>query len=127
MKLNNHKRYIFSQPYFNLTIPGSNVYFFVYNIFIHNRDQMYLMSTNNVFGSDALTLSRPGQGDGSINYTYAKTYKLKQIHWKAIDHEDQRCDEENTEGYTSKCITEFLETTIGCNMNLQGSKLGLEM
>lgn len=92
--------------------------FFVYKIFIHNKDQMYLMSTNNVFGSEALTVSKPGEGANS------KTFKLSQIHWIARDQKYQKCDEENTIGNTSKCITAFLEREIGCSMNLQKSKHG---
>ena len=88
---------------------------------------MYLMNENNVFGSDQFGVFRPGQGDGSGNFIYAKTFKLNQIHWKAIDHENHKCDDENTVGHTSMCITAFLEKEIGCTMNLQGSKPGLEM
>ena len=79
---------------------------------------MYLMSTNNVFGSEALTVSKPGEGANS------KTFKLSQIHWIAKDQNDQRCDEESTIGNTSKCITAFLEREIGCHMNLQESGYG---
>ena len=89
---------------------------------------MYLMNNNNVFGSDQFGVYRPDQGEDSGNVIYAKTFKLNQIHWKAIDHESHKCDEENTVGHTtSMCITTFLENTIGCTMNFQGSKPGLEM
>ena len=88
---------------------------------------MYLKSLNNVFGSDSVTVSALKKEDDK-NYTYQKSYTLKQKHWKAIDHGDQRCDQRETAvGYTSKCITKFLEMTIGCSMGLQGSDGGLEM
>ena len=89
--------------------------FFVYKIFIHNKGQMNLMSEINIFGSEPLTVGKPGEGANS------KTFKLSQIHWIAKDQKDQRCDEENTIGNTSKCITAFLEREIGCSMNLQES------
>ena len=79
---------------------------------------MNLLSTSNVFGSEPLTMSKPGKGANS------KTFKLSQIHWIAKDQKDQRCNEENTIGNTSKCITAFLEREIGCSMNLQESELG---
>ena len=82
---------------------------------------MNLMSENNIFGSEALTLSKPGVGANS------KPFKLSQIHWKAKDQKDQRCDEENTIGNTSKCITAFLEREAGCSMNLQESGYGSNM
>ena len=107
-------------------MPGNDL-FFVYSIFIQNKGQMYLMSLNNVFGSDEVSLSNPSLGDSSGNYIYSKTYKLQQVHRKALDHEDHRCDVRKTEGYTSKCITTFLETTIGCTMNLIGSDLNVEV
>ena len=89
---------------------------------------MYLKSANNVFGSDSVAVS-PLKKDGkNYTYLYHKTYTLKQIRWKAVDNDDQRCDQRETAvGYTSKCITKFLEMTIGCSMGLQGSDGGLEM
>ena len=43
------------------------------------------------------------------------------MHLKALDKEQQRCDQDDSAGNTTKCITEYLEQKIGCSMDLQDS------
>lgn len=86
---------------------------------------MYLPQYEKSFGSEFLTITVPNHGyniqDTNLSFSYGQDYLLKRTHWKALDNEQQRCDQEDNAKSTTKCITEYLEEVAGCSMGLQGS------
>ena len=91
---------------------------------------MYLPQYEKTFGSAFLTIELQNHGfniqDENNTYSYSQNYLLKRTHWKALDNDEQRCDQENNAGSTTKCITKYLEDEIGCSMGLLGSNLTLK-
>ena len=90
---------------------------------------MYLPQYEKAFGSAYITIEPPNHGfnkyDTNYSYTYSQKYLLKRTHWKAQDSEEQRCDEKNNARSTTKCITKYMESEIGCSMGLMGTNLTL--
>ena len=84
---------------------------------------MYLPHYERAFGSDFLKVSLPSNEERKKDreYMYSQSYRLRRTHWKALDNEQQRCDQNDAAGNTTKCITEYLERKIGCSMDLQDS------
>ena len=106
-----------------------------YMIFFYNKGQMHFPNPTKIFGSDFLLMDlpntaltqRPGNETGLGKYQYFKQdFYLTQVHWKAIDHKKQRCDNKRSfvdeENSVSECIVGYLEEEIGCSMQLYGSK-----
>ena len=92
-------------------------------MFLYNKGQIYLPNYEKAFGSEFLKLKLPhySQRKKSTLYRYSQDYLLKRMHLKALDKEQQRCDQDDSAGNTTKCITEYLEQKIGCSMDLQDS------
>ena len=94
-------------------------------MFFYDKGQMYLPQYEKTFGSAFLTLDIPNHGfniqDTNNSYYYGQNYLLERTHWKALDNEEQRCDQKSNAGSTTRCITKYLEEEIGCSMGLQGS------
>ena len=84
---------------------------------------MYLPHYERAFGSDFLKVSLPSNEERKKDreYMYSQSYWLRRTHWKALDNEQQRCDQNDAAGNTTKCITEYLEQKIGCSLGLLGS------
>ena len=108
---------------FNLTLPDDLV---VFDLFLYNKDQVYIPNTSNVYGSDYITIEKPEAEDGK-HYSQYWSYPLNRVHWKAVDQDYQRCDDKQTIGATSKCLAGFLEGRIGCSMHLQGTNPQFEV
>ena len=53
-------------------------------------------------------------------------YELERTYWKALDTPEKRCDMKNT-AFPTKCITNYLEKTIGCSMGLVESNPNVQM
>ena len=49
-----------------------------------------------------------------------KIYRIERTRWKTLNTEKQRCDNENATNNTTKCITRYIEETIGCSMGMYG-------
>ena len=94
-------------------------------MFLYNKGQIYLPNYEKAFGSEFLKLKLPDcrMRKKSSHYRYYQDYLLKRMHLKALDKEQQRCDQDDDAGNTTKCITEYLEREVGCSMDLQGSTL----
>ena len=125
------------QVEFNLRLPYGVQKF---NVFTYNKGQMHLPAFDKKFGSSHIEVSHPdiyGQwtdldtnylldkdriSEKNINtYQYRSEYELSRTHWKEVDHNFQRCDENTKVGNTTKCIANYLEGKIGCFIGLQGS------
>ena len=98
---------------------GHDVDFYFY---LHNKGQMYFPRQDETFGSFHLLKTM------TVRHwtTYSQRFRLEQTHWKTLDTENQRCEDQNAEGNTAACITEYLEQTVGCSMDLYGSDPGIE-
>ena len=86
---------------------------------------MYLPNYEKTFGSSFLKITLPHstwqrERKGSSRFVYSKDYLIKKTYLKALDKDQQRCDQDNTMWNTTKCITRFLEQEIGCSMGLVG-------
>ena len=90
--------------------------------FIHNRDQMYLPRQDQLFGSYYFPVGMPT--DKEV-FTIA-SYELERTHWKTLNTEKDRCDETDSEANTTKCITQFLEQSVGCSMGSYGADPSME-
>ena len=89
-----------------------------YRYYLHNKDQMYFPKVDEIFGSKVF-YSPMAEG--------SPTYKIKRIRWKALDTPGKRCTSQDTEANTTKCITAYMENTIGCSMGLAGSDRQIPM
>ena len=96
-------------------------------IFVHNKGQMYFPKLDNIFGSDFLILDIAEIiQKKNLNKTGLYQYlKLERIFWKSLDAPEKKCDRKN-KGLTTKCITNYLEQSIGCSMGLAESNPAVE-
>ena len=98
-----------------------------YMIFFYNKGQMYFPNPTKVFGSEFLLIELPSDAATIYDQYFKQKFYLTQIHWKAIDHEKQRCDDKRSlgeeENSVSECVVGYLEEEIGCSMGLYGSKM----
>ena len=105
-----------------------------YMIFFYNKGQMYIPNPTKIFGSEFLLIDLPNNAlthsphneSHLAKYQYFKQdFVLSNVHWKAIDHKRQRCDNTRSfmdeENSVSQCIVNYLEDEIGCSMGLYGS------
>ena len=94
-----------------------------FNLFVHNKGQMYFPKNDEIFGSHhmSITVNKVNKG------YYDQHFTLTRIRWKTLDSEFKRCDEDTTlEANTTECITHHLEDKIGCSMGLSGSDQKLQ-
>ena len=82
---------------------------------------MYLPRADRSFGSDYtyMQLSELERERGS-GMVLQQMYEVDRAHWKSLDSKERRCDPEN-KNYVTKCITKFLENSIGCSMGMPES------
>ena len=116
------------QPIFTMKIP-EDINF--YMIFFYNKGQKHFPNPTKIFGSEFLLIDLPNTAlandpsEGKYQY-FKQDFYLTQMHWKAIDHKKQRCDNSRSykeeENSVSECIVGYLEREIGCSMGLYGSK-----
>ena len=94
-------------------------------VFMHNKDQMYVPKIDNIFGSEFIALqvdsARMKAKKNGSEYHIITVYKMAKTHWKALDTPIKRCRSENKEANTTKCIVQFLENRIGCSLGLAKS------
>ena len=80
-----------------------------YRLYLHNKDQMIFHKVDEIFGSRV------------INVPKGRKYKIKRTSWKALDYPAKRCTEQGAKANTTRCITNYIENTIGCSIGLSGS------
>ena len=78
---------------------------------------MYFIKQDNPFGSSYLFVRMPK--DKEVKWTLK--YQLERTHWKTLNTENERCDETNLEPNTTKCITRYIEQSVGCSMGYHGT------
>ena len=102
------------QPKITIPIPKDHMCFY---FFIHNKDQMYIPKQDEAFGSFYfyIALGAPS------NKNYYRSYLLTRTRWKTLSTPSQRCDDGKSEANTTKCITRYMEQTVGCSMGLHGT------
>ena len=94
----------------------------LFMVLVHNKGQMYFPRPDKIFGSDyiILDIAEIIQKE-TLNETGLYQYfELERTFWKSLNTTEKRCDMGNT-AHTTKCITNFLEQTIGCSMGLAES------
>ena len=96
------------------------------NVFMHNKDQMYIPKIDKIFGSEFLSLQvdsarmKKAKEQGTA-YHISTVYNMAKTHWKALDTPLKRCRSETKEANTTTCIVQFLENKIGCSLGLAKS------
>lgn len=95
-----------------------------YMVFFYNKGQMFLPNPTKLFGSEFHLFGLPEKK--LTNQYYRQKFKLTQTHWKALNTDNQRCDDEHLSTddniAVTECIIGYLEGEIGCSMGLQGGK-----
>ena len=86
---------------------------------------MYFPKADGLYGSEFIHLRVDKKVEE--NKTYQINYQMKKTHWIAMDNPDKRCDGSFSEANTTRCITRYLEQTIGCSMGLAGSDKQIAM
>ena len=93
-------------------------------IFMHDKGHMFQPRADKIFGSDYILMEmqeqiaeRTGNGTDTLYYQY---HEFGRTHWKSLDTPEKRCDSENKYNAT-KCITHFLESSMGCSMSMAES------
>ena len=88
---------------------------------------MYFPKPDNIFGSDymILDIAEIIQKENLNETGLYQYFELQRTFWKSLDTPEKKCDMKN-KGLTTKCITNFLEQTIGCSMGLAESDPGVE-
>ena len=104
-----------------LHAPWANTFFYVY---VHNKNQMYF--TSELFGNDNFFLDTSRVERRARATELLRGFKVKRTLWKSLDTPSKRCDKSNTDANTTKCITQYLEDTVGCSMGLARSDPGVE-
>ena len=99
--------------------------FLEFTIFIHNKEQIYLPKSDEIYGSAFLLLLIDVNKKDRKGMRYNQSYMLRRTHWKARNTEKKRCDNENTEAKTTTCITQYLEHKIGCSLGLSGTDVDI--
>ena len=87
-------------------------------IFMHNKDQMYFPKTDEIYGSTYQTIKIKEDLLQKHATIFLMDYLVKRTYWKALDTKNKPCDTSNIAGNTTACITEYLENTIGCSIDL---------
>ena len=86
-------------------------------IFLHDKGHMYMPRVDRIFGSEYIVIHKSTWENETAYYQY---HEFGRTHWKSLDTQDKRCDVENRYNAT-KCITLFLENSIGCSMGMAES------
>ena len=95
-------------------------------VFLHNKDQMYVPKIDNIYGSEVIAFlvdsarMKKAREQGTA-YDIRTVHKMAKTHWKALDTPLKRCRSENKEANTTQCIVQFLENKIGCSLGLAKS------
>ena len=100
-----------------------------YRLYAYNPNQMFLPNHEETFGSQYLKIDSPAKSNTLTavrTNSYYQEYKISRTHWMSLDHEESRCNSRQGKENTTKCITEYLESKIGCSMGLQLSLTGLK-
>ena len=100
-----------------------------YRLYAYNPNQMFLPNHEETFGSQYLKIDSPAKSDTLTavrTKSYYQEYKISRTNWMSLDHEESRCNSQQSKENTTKCITEYLESKIGCSMGLQLSFTGLK-
>ena len=100
----------------------------LFMILVHNKGQIYFPKPDNIFGSAYIILPLEDiLKKETLNETgLYQYYELERTYWKALDTPEKRCDMKNT-AFPTKCITNYLEKTIGCSMGLVESNPHVQM
>ena len=100
----------------------------MYRIYAYNSDQMFLPNQNKIFGSHFIKLESPSKYEDTRRdkKDYYQEFEISRTHWLQLDHAESRCNPHGREGNTTACITEYLESKIGCSMGLQRSNSGVK-
>ena len=93
-------------------MPQNSIY-----TFLHNKDQIYIPKTNNIFGSEMILLS-VSQEMRQAGTFGLQPYRLKRTLVKGLNTPTRRCDKDGSKAHVTRCITSYLESTIGCSMIL---------
>ena len=83
---------------------------------------MYFPKRDEAFGSFYI-YKMMAKHEGWMNH---QKYRIERTHWKTLNTEKQRCDNENATNNTTKCITRYIEKTIGCSMGMYGTDQDLK-
>ena len=82
---------------------------------------MYLPRADRSFGSDYTYMQLfELERERESGMVLQQMYEVDRAHWKSLDSKERRCDSEN-KNYVTKCITKFLENSIGCSMGMPES------
>ena len=103
---------------FEIELPENSSHASYIAIFVHNKDQMYIPKSDEIFGSTFQSIKINEELLKNNDSYFLMDYKVKRTHWKALDIQSKRCDPSNSPGNATQCITSYLENTIGCSMNL---------
>ena len=87
---------------------------------------MYFPRADNLYGSDTFYLETSGALRKSGTTEFLRYYKIRRLHWNALDNPEKRCDMVDTEANTTRCLTRYMEETVGCSMGLTRSDLRME-
>ena len=103
----------------NIKIPEGHTGF---HFFIHNKDQMYFIKEDNAFGSYYQFLRMPRER----GTRFLAKYNLERTFWKTLNTESERCDETESDPNTTKCITHYIEQSVGCSLGYHGTDPEME-
>ena len=85
------------------------------HMLLHNRDQIYVPKTDEIYGSELTVLTPEMRPAGTTAIQY---YKIKRKHIKGLDTPTKSCDEDRSKAHLTWCIASYLEKRIGCSMGL---------
>lgn len=106
-----------------LHVPWDPTFYYIY---LSNKNQMYIPRADNLFGSDTFNLDTSGSLRKSGTTEFLRYYKIRRLHWNALDSPEKRCDMVDTEANTTRCLTQHMEETVGCSMGLTRSNPRME-
>ena len=111
------------QTYANLHLSYNHSKFV---IFLHDKGHLFLPRPDRIFGSEYYLLQMSELAKEMDNSTeYHQYFEMERSYWKSLDSEEKRCDVENRNNAT-KCVTHFLENSVGCSMGISESDNELE-
>ena len=95
-------------------------------IFLHDKGHMFLPRADRIFGSEYIILHKEEFKNHIKNGTdYMQGYEIQRTYWESLNSKDKRCDDEN-KNYATKCVTNFLENSIGCSLGMAESGMNVE-
>ena len=102
----------------------------IYSFEVGNKNHRPVIARNDgIYGNDFYMRKIPQKLINKIqdeSETITAGYmplKIRRTHVKALNTDEKRCDESisMSNPNTGKCVTKYLEDTIGCSMGLSGS------